>query len=679
MPIVKIDKNGITINGEMFNVNGDGVDLKIENVQGDGRYFEMVSNRYYAVDVTHGGGIFLLPEEPKSGDRIVICDLSKNMDNIGFETNSIIVDGNSRYINGWEKQTLDLGNTAFEFRYIDETDEWYFTVIGSWDIQKTLGKFACVKPIIGNISSRYVDERDYIELDIFNYDKDAVYIPLSTNNIVYSVRHSHNNTFQIHFGAVEDDIDIEFSIIATKKGLIYSPESDSVSMTVENKPEVSDDSIVNSLLLDNMESSTNCDVSNDIAVFTENDGEYVENTTTQGDDENEWTSYQTIARTKLAKFDIFKSNNEDFFGYVGDGENDKILNANFVYAKSDDDTTFSKQEVDAKVFNDDATGNILDIFEDGSCLDMWQFKGNAISYNGNEATVVGNCNFDNVVKYKKGISYYDNDEAQYVKVDEISDTKSAFTYSCFFTSKHGDGENDTYTYLCRDKADDSVYGIIVNYDNDSASNTIGVRFNGDYQKVTIPNDDKLIYSDVYFIAFYWDKTIDDGIPHIFIKNFTQDYEYTLDYDDLALTDDMSVGFDMIVGTDDTTSSRILTSVEHLRIFNKSVSDDELDELKNEEYPYYDCILEDGIDGDITSVFIGEEFFRIETALSSETITDDDFNDENMVHWDIDEVLSEKVTTYEKVLDYKGSNFQRKVIGDKNANITYLKSDMWKEE
>ena len=38
----------------------------------------------------------------------------------------------------------------------------------------------------------------------------------------------------------------------------------------------------------------------------------------------------------------------------------------------------------------------------------------------------------------------------------------------------------------------------------------------------------------------------------------------------------------------------------------------------------------------------------------------------------------KEVTFKKVSDYSGNKFQRKFKGDEGANVTYIKSNMWKD-
>ena len=50
----------------------------------------------------------------------------------------------------------------------------------------------------------------------------------------------------------------------------------------------------------------------------------------------------------------------------------------------------------------------------------------------------------------------------------------------------------------------------------------------------------------------------------------------------------------------------------------------------------------------------------------------------MESFKIDTDTDLKEVTFKKVSDYSGNKFQRKFSGDEGANVTYIKSNMWKD-
>ena len=112
-----------------------------------------------------------------------------------------------------------------------------------------------------------------------------------------------------------------------------------------------------------------------------------------------------------------------------------------------------------------------------------------------------------------------------------------------------------------------------------------------------------------------------------------------------------------------------------------MSDDEIDTIYREQVTKYKAdISSNNLENPPTSAYFEEETVIIKTALTldDDPIDPDDFVTEEVESWVINTDTDIKEVTFKKVSDYTGNKFQRKFTGDENANITYLKSNMWKD-
>jgi len=109
-------------------------------------------------------------------------------------------------------------------------------------------------------------------------------------------------------------------------------------------------------------------------------------------------------------------------------------------------------------------------------------------------------------------------------------------------------------------------------------------------------------------------------------------------------------------------------MQNVRTFTEKLTDEQINDLKKEQK------------GVPTDAYFIEPNIKISTALTKDDdpVDPDDFNDEELDSWKIDTDNDVKEHTYKKVSDYSGNKFQRKVTGDENGNITYLKTNMWKD-
>jgi len=648
---------------------GSGI-LSFENINSD---TTVKTSKAYLCDVSDDGFKVTLPKNPKDDDIIGVVNYKGS-----FKDNNLKIDGNGNKINGKDTYTCKLTDTSYTLQYSEDNEEWVCLISSSFALSSLFAEFMCEIPELSNQSADEINEGDYIEIDIDNYDENAEY--LVDNELVTKFVYKSDKTFKVYFGNVDEDTDTTFRVRAIKTGYISSSWSDEISITVKDKPEEEDDAIINDAFADNKDTSSDCDVTNDKVVFTKDGGEYKEVITEQGDDEEDWSSYQTIAKIELEKMNIYDDDTDTDTLAV---KNKKIKDVSKCYITNDDYPDGVEIDIgDVEDESNEDTTNTLDIFGDDSCIACYNFDGDATDLSGNyDGTTHGDISYVDGF-FDKGIRIDDEDEKQYVSVDEITDIKDAFTYSCWVTNPDDYDDEDYYAYVVANENHDRLYGLVIHYndsDNDN-NNKIECQLDGDNQLLSIPDDKTIEKEDKLFFVYSWDKSKNDGKPSVYIKNETQDYEYTLVFDDLATTDDLDKGFDVIAGINSTYDNRIAIVIDQVRIFNKVVSDDEIDILYNEQITKYKAdISSNDLDNAPENAYFIEENITIKTALTKDNDpTDDDFNDEDLDTWKIDTDNDYKENSYKKVSDYSGNKFQRKITGDKNANITYLKSNMWKD-
>ena len=135
-------------------------------------------------------------------------------------------------------------------------------------------------PTIGDVSDDEVYERDYIEVTIDNYDKEAEYE--ANSELITKIRYKSDNVVKVYFGSVDDDTDLDFKIRSLKVGYLASEWSDTISVKVKDRPEESDDAIINDAFSDNLDDSDSADVTNDKVTITADGGYYKEVVTARG-------------------------------------------------------------------------------------------------------------------------------------------------------------------------------------------------------------------------------------------------------------------------------------------------------------------------------------------------------------------------------------------------------------
>ena len=232
---------------------------------------------------------------------------------------------------------------------------------------------------------------------------------------------------------------------------------------------------------------------------------------------------------------------------------------------------------------------ILDVFDDGSCLACYNLNGDATDLSGKyNGTWKGSSATYAQGVFGKGAVIYNRNNTGHIEVPEIP-TKSAFTYSAWVDGNTGD--NGTYTYIFETKTNSKVYGLVLLYSNNgSQSNIIEVHLNGKYKQIGIGKT--LDPTDTVFVAVRWDKTKNNGIPTAFIKNITKGYVKIIDYPSLACTSDLSEGINNIAGIPTTYAKRRKIIIDQVRVFNRSLSNYDLkilaSQMKSVNLLYRNC-------------------------------------------------------------------------------------------
>jgi len=614
---------------------GSGI-LSLENINSD---TTAKTSKAYLCDVSDDGFKVTLPKSPKDDDIIGVVNYKGS-----FKDNNLKIDGNGNKINGKDTYTCKLTDTSYTLQYSEDNEEWVCLISSSFALSSLFAEFMCEIPELSNQSADEINEGDYIEIDIDNYDENAEY--LVDNELVTKFVYKSDKTFKVYFGNVDEDTDTTFRVRAIKTGYISSSWSDEISITVKDKPEEEDDAIINDAFADNEDSSSDCDVTNDKGVFTEDGGEYKEVITEQGDDEEDWSSYQTIARIELEKMDIIDNDTDTDTLAVTD---EKIKDVSKCYIINDDYP--DGVEIDIGDVDDESgnTTDTLDIFDDDSCIACYNFDGDATDLSGNYDGTATNIDYVDG-KFDKGAKF--NGSSSYIQFPDNT-----------FTS--GKDFAITFWIKCEDVS--------------ASHRHVTLRHNHNIELFI--QDSKISLGDT------GTKTLEDDTWYFCAFSATADgttgkiYDADGELETITTNDDVrgsgSFDHDWLGRNDD---SYYEGTIDQVRIFNRTLSDDEIDKLYNEEKSKYKAdISSNDLDNAPTSAYFIEENITIKTALTKDNDpTDDDFNDEDLDTWKIDTDNDYKENSYKKVSDYSGNKFQRKITGDKNANVTYLKSNMWKD-
>ena len=638
---------------------GSGI-LSFENINSD---TTVKTSKAYLCDVSDDGFKVTLPKNPKDDDIIGVVNYKGS-----FKDNNLKIDGNGNKINGKDTYTCKLTDTSYTLQYSEDNEEWVCLISSSFALSSLFAEFMCEIPELSNQSADEINEGDYIEIDIDNYDENAEY--LVDNELVTKFVYKSDKTFKVYFGSVDEDTDTTFKVRAIKTGYISSSWSKEISITIKDKPEEEDDAIINDAFADNEDSSSDCDVTNDKVIFTEDGGGYKEVITEQGDDEEDWSSYQTIVKIDLEKMNIIDDDTDKDTLAV---KNEKIKDVAKCYIVNDDYP--DGVEIDIRdVDEDKGTLNVLDILNDDSCKITWRLNGDATDLSGDyDGTEENDLSYSDDSPWDDTKSgFFDgsgNDSGGYISTDFKIGDQEAYSWSAWFKTENDDED------IC-------VVGSC-NSNNDSEYRRLGIRFvDGGKFYITQSdnsNEDQVVTDN--------QNVADNKWHHAVVTANKKTHKLYIDNNKIGEWDlDVAAGtasdYSYSVGRNGEHSGKYFDGlIAQVRFFNKEVTDDEVDKLYNEfEKKYKADISSNDLDNAPTSAYFIEENVTIKTALTKDDDpTDDDFNDEKLDTWKIDTDNDYKENSYKKISDYSGNKFQRKITGDKNANITYLKSNMWKDQ
>jgi hypothetical protein len=516
-------------------------------------------------------------------------------------------------------------------------------------------------PIIGDMSDDEVYERDYIEVTIDNYDKEAEYE--ANSELITKIRYKSDNVVKVYFGSVDDDTNLDFKIRSLKVGYLASEWSDTLSVTVKDRPEESDDAIINDAFEDNLDDSDSADVTNDKVTITADGGYYKEVVTEQGDDETDWSSYQSYCEIELDKMTIIDDDTTKDELVV----KEDIRDITKCYITNDDYPDGLLIDV-GDVDRIEGSINDLDILGDDSGLYCYNLEDNTelggadgviCDKDGNEVDGV----FDNG-KYNKGL-VLNNDNSAYFKTGFDSLDDSDLTISFWY--KYDDSDDNSCIFTSTRESDDKrMIAMFVN--TSSTDNTGFAVYVDDDLKTKIEGNlaDKLKDKNWHHLVF-------TSNGNIYIDN-NLEFENQYDYDATELNSCFYFGCQ----EDETHLSKGM--IDQIRFLSKNTDDNEVDTLYNETLDYFKAdISSNNLENPPKTAYFEEASFTLSTALTKDTNpTDDDFVDEEVESFKIDTDTDLKEVTFKKVSDYSGNKFQRKFSGDENANVTYIKSNMWKD-
>jgi len=608
----------------------------------------------YLCDVSSDSFTITLPETPSDNDLVQVHNYNGN-----FSDNSITVDGNGHSINGSSNDYIcNINGTTFNFQYSSSNDDWVATILSAVSLKGLLGEYINEVPVLSNQSSDTVNERDYIEIEIDNYDDEASYFV--DNELVNRIVYKSSNIFKVYMASVDEDTEVEFRFRATKDGYISSGWSNAITVTINDSPEDEDDSIINDEFSDNEDSSSSVTVTNEDITFTADGGKYTEVVTLQGDDEADWSSYQTSCKIDLVEMFVADSTDKDT---LVTGASD-IENINKCYILNDDFSDGIEIDIGDVTETD---GNIVDSTDplgDGSLKAKYQLNGNGDDLCGNYNATVEN---DGVVEEANGkwdsCMKFDATNGKIYNKDFGDFFNNAHSISFWFKTTSTDHDQmliETYRYSDPDD------GFIIRH---GGSRGLDVRYY-DGSSYLLDNDEIVNDGEWHHLVIMFDGV--DTITAYLDK--TQLNSATIEAPENA--GELRIGYGSYSGGEKYWLDGL---VDHVEIYDKNISKDEVDKLYEQIGKLYSAdISSNNLDNAPTTAYFIEKNITIKTALTSGDPVDDDFNTENLESWTIDDALDIKNNTYEKVSDYSGDIFQRKVIGDEEANITYLKSLMWKD-
>jgi hypothetical protein len=507
-------------------------------------------------------------------------------------------------------------------------------------------------PTIGDVSDDEVYERDYIEVTIDNYDKEAEYE--ANSELITKIRYKSDNVVKVYFGSVDEDTNLDFKIRSLKVGYLVSEWSDTISIKVKDRPEESDDAIINDAFEDNLDDSDSADVTNDKVTITADGGYYKENVTEQGDDEEDWSSYQSYCEIELKKMNILDDDTTKDELVV----TDDITEINKCYITNDDYPDGLLIDVGdvEKEGGDDGSGvGVLDILDDDSCIDCFMFDDDLTSLGDNDGVIDGTEQYDDG-QFDKCLSL---DGSSAVKVDGAN--KPDFPFSVSLWVKDNDSDDGAVIY-------DFAGAKLTHYTGDN-----GLKI-WDKSKVSATSGEHI--------------SNDDFIHIVVIHTGDDNKELYINKNEIDLSDgDDANNYEynhLLIGArgdgDSVKDGYFKGYIDQVRIFNGALSKDEIDKTYKEQYTKYKAdISSNELENPPKTAYFEESSFTLSTALTKDTNpTDDDFVDEEMDSFKIDTDTDIKEVTFKKVSDYSGNKFQRKFTGDEEANVTYIKSNMWKD-
>ena len=530
-------------------------------------------------------------------------------------------------------------------------------------------EFICEIPIIQSDSSE-VNERDFIEIEVTNFDKEAKYIPNS--DLVTYIYPVLDNKIRVYFGGVDEDTTINLAFRVYKEGFVSSPWSNSIEITIKDTPEESDDLIVNDDFSTYAEEYQDCEVFNDKVVFTADNGYYKEVITEQDEDETAWSSYQTSCNILLDKIPLFK---DDTSNDVLATTNNDIENVSKCYITNDDYQSGIEIDIGDVTSENKDTSTTLDIFSDNSCISLLPFNDN-IDDVGNTFELIAYDKDDNSVDTIYDTGKFDNaislnaDTNAYLMDSDCSLNMENFSISIWIDMQNNDSDDwNKIVYITKD-GDAGTRINIVKSDNDGKKIFVQRYDNG--SKVYSTDEDENGIIDISDEGFAHIVYTQDSSGNVKIyKNKELVFEKTYSAPDDVVRNKIEIGAN-------DSGNFFVGLLDNFRMLDKALTDDEVEILYNENITIYKAdISSNELESTLNNAYFIEPAVVVDVALSDD-IVDDDFKTQTLESWNINTDTSVKINYYTKVSDYSGTKFQRKITANTNAVVTEMKTQMYKD-
>jgi len=515
------------------------------------------------------------------------------------------------------------------------------------------GDLICDTPEITLIGSGNVDERRHFEVHVTNYNSSYKYG--SNEDIVTKIKHIKDDKYRIYVGNVLEDTTFDIGVIAYKEGMIASKTSNKLSISIKDTPETEDDVIINSAFEDNEYDSDKYTVANDIITAKYDDAYYIENTTKQGEEEYNWSSYQTNSECSISKMVVLGDTDKDYLYTTYNADKNENL-----YIINDENEEGLGAKIDASEKVKDTT-NTLDMFGDNSCIACYQLNNNATDlssdYDGTDLDI------DYIPgKYDQCGSF--NGSSSKIDLPSNDTLMSAVMTTISFIFKVPSTNESGYMFNIRNTGNNSLYSCSI---DDSGNIVIAARRSDHWLKIF--NDDIGLLAGKWCHVCITTKEDDSDGYRLYAQG-----KLISTFDESVDTNYSKCAFGYNPNGD---NAYYEGQLDQIRVFNRAVTDDEVKELYSEAVYKLD-MRSNNLESAPTKAYKEEISFNVYSALTEGNPSESDFKLDELDSISIDTDTNILTKHFKKVSDYGGDTFQRKVVGIEKSSTTKLKTYMWKD-